>query len=129
MPMVRVSFRSGQSDAWRAAVGEGIHRAMVDAINVPADDRFQVLTEHRPGELVYDPAYLGIARGEGFLLIQITLNAGRTLEQKRALYARIAENLSRDPGVRPQDVMINLVEVPKENWSFGNGKASYAPEA
>ena len=126
MPMVRVSFRSGQSDAWRAAVGEGIHRAMVDAINVPADDRFQVLTEHRPGELVYDPAYLGIARGEGFLLIQITLNAGRTLEQKRALYARIAENLSRDPGVRPQDVMINLVEVPKENWSFGNGKASYA---
>ena len=126
MPMVRVSFRSGQSDAWRAAVGEGIHRAMVDAINVPADDRFQVLTEHRPGELVYDPGYLGIARGEGFLLIQITLNAGRTLEQKRALYARIAENLSRDPGVRPQDVMINLVEVPKENWSFGNGKASYA---
>ena len=126
MPMVRVSFRSGQSDAWRAAVGEGIHRAMVDAINVPADDRFQVLTEHRPGELVYDPAYLGIARGEGFLLIQITLNAGRTLEQKRALYARIAENLSRDPGVRPQDVMINLVEVPKENWSFGDGKASYA---
>ncbi|HXM78169.1 MAG TPA: tautomerase family protein [Thermoanaerobaculia bacterium] len=126
MPMVRVSFRSGQSDAWRAAVGEGIHRAMVDAINVPADDRFQVLTEHRPGELVYDPAYLGIARGEGFLLIQITLNAGRTLEQKRALYARIAENLSRDPGVRPQDVLINLVEVPKENWSFGNGKATYA---
>ena len=126
MPMVRVSFRSGQSDAWRAAVGEGIHRAMVDAINVPADDRFQVLTEHRPGELVYDPGYLGIARGEGFLLIQITLNAGRTLEQKRALYARIAENLSRDPGVRPQDVMINLVEVPKENWSFGNGIAQYA---
>jgi 4-oxalocrotonate tautomerase len=126
MPMVRVSVRSGQSDAWRAAVSEGIHSAMVDTINVPADDRFQVLTEHRPGELIYDPAYLGIARGEGFLLIQITLNAGRTLEQKRALYARIAENLSRDPGVRPQDVMINLLEVPKENWSFGNGKASYA---
>jgi 4-oxalocrotonate tautomerase len=126
MPMVRVSVRSGQSDAWRAAVGEGIHRAMVDTINVPKDDRFQVFTEHRPGELVYDPSYLAISRGEGFLLIQITLNAGRTLEQKRALYARIAENLSRDPGVRPQDVMINLVEVPKENWSFGDGKATYA---
>jgi 4-oxalocrotonate tautomerase len=129
MPMVRVSVRSGQSDAWRAAVSEGIHRAMVDTINIPADDRFQVITEHRHGELVYDPSYLAISRGEGFLLIQITLNAGRTLEQKRALYARIAENLSQDPGVRPQDVMINLVEVPKENWSFGNGKASYAPEA
>lgn len=126
MPMVRVSVRSGQSDAWRAAVSEGIHSAMVDTINVPKDDRFQVITEHRPGELVYDSSYLAIPRGEGFLLIQITLNAGRTLEQKRALYARIAENLSRDPGVRPQDVMINLLEVPKENWSFGNGKASYA---
>jgi 4-oxalocrotonate tautomerase len=126
MPMVRVSVRSGQSDAWRAAVGEGIHRAMVDTINIPRDDRFQVITEHGPGELVYDPSYLAIDRGEGFLLIQITLNAGRTLEQKRALYARIAENLGRDPGVRPQDVMINLVEVPKENWSFGDGKASYA---
>jgi 4-oxalocrotonate tautomerase len=126
MPMVRVSVRSGQSDAWRAAVGEGIHRAMVDTIKVPPDDRFQVFTEHRPGELVYDPSYLAIPRGEGFLLIQITLNAGRTLEQKRALYARIAENLSRDPGVRPQDVMISLVEVPKENWSFGDGKATYA---
>jgi 4-oxalocrotonate tautomerase len=126
MPMVRVSIRSGQSDAWRAAVGEGIHRAMVDTINIPRDDRFQVITEHGPGELVYDPSYLAIDRGEGFLLIQITLNAGRTLEQKRALYARIAENLGRDPGVRPQDVMINLVEVPKENWSFGDGKASYA---
>ncbi len=126
MPMVRVSVRYGQSDAWRAAVSEGIHRAMVDTINVPADDRFQVFTEHGPGELVYDPSYLAIHRGEGFLLIQITLNAGRTLEQKRALYARIAANLSRDPGVRPQDVMINLLEVPKENWSFGDGKASYA---
>lgn len=127
MPMVRVSIRSGQSDAWRAAVGEGIHRAMVDTINVPPDDRFQVFTEHRPGELVYDPGYLGVQRGEGFVAIQITLNLGRTLEQKRALYRRIADNLAADPGVRREDVLVNLVEVPKENWSFGNGEASYAP--
>lgn len=126
MPLVRISVPEGKSDAWRAAVGEGIHSAMVATINVPADDRFQVVSEHGRGELVFDPGYLNIRRGEGFLVIQITLNAGRTVEMKRALYRRIADNLAADPGVRPEDVMVSLVEVTKENWSFGNGEASYA---
>jgi 4-oxalocrotonate tautomerase len=101
---------------------------MVETINVPADDRFQVITQHPPGSLVYDPAYLGIARGDGFVLIQITLNQGRTVEMKRALYKRIAERLAESPGIRKEDVMVSLVEVPKENWSFGLGEASYAKE-
>ena len=126
MPLVRVSIREGQSPAFRAAVGDGIHRAMVAAIDVPPDDRFQIFSEHRQDELIYDPAYLGIARGNGFLVIQITLNAGRTLEKKRALYRAIAENLAADPGVRPEDILVTLTEVPKENWSFGKGAASYA---
>jgi 4-oxalocrotonate tautomerase len=126
MPLVRISLGEGQDAKFRASIGEGIHRAMVDTINVPPDDRFQIFTEHQPSELVWDPGYLGIQRSAGFLAIQITLNLGRTVEQKRALYSRIAENLSRDPGVRPEDVLVNLVEVPKENWSFGNGEASYA---
>jgi 4-oxalocrotonate tautomerase len=126
MPRVRISLGEGQDAKFRASIGEGIHRAMVDTINVPPDDRFQIFTEHQPSELVWDPGYLGIQRSAGFLAIQITLNLGRTVEQKRALYSRIAENLSRDPGVRPEDVLVNLVEVPKENWSFGNGEASYA---
>lgn len=57
---------------------------------------------------------------------QITLNAGRSVEQKRALYARIVALLAENPGIRPQDVLINLVEVPRENWSFGSGEAQYA---
>ena len=126
MPLVRVSIREGQSSEYRAAVGDAIHRAMIDTINVPADDRFQIFTEHRPDGLVFDAGYLGITRSEGFLAIQITLNLGRTLDQKRALYARIAANLAEKPGIRPEDVLINLVEVPKENWSFGKGEASYA---
>jgi phenylpyruvate tautomerase PptA (4-oxalocrotonate tautomerase family) len=101
---------------------------MVETIDVPADDRFQIWSQHGPAELIYDPGYLGIARGEGFLAIQIFLNRGRTVEKKRALYRRIADNLARDPGIRPQDVLVNLVEVSKEDWSFGNGEASYAKE-
>lgn len=126
MPLVRISLREGNSEAYRRAIGEAVHRAMAETINVPALDRFQVITEHSATDLIYDPTYLGIARTDDVVFVQITLNAGRTVEQKRALYARIAALLGENPGVRPQDVLVNLVEVPRENWSFGNGEAQYA---
>ena len=100
---------------------------MVDVLNVPADDRFQVISEHDPDSLIYDPTYLGIARTDDIVLIQITLNQGRTVEMKRQFYAAVASSLAARPGIRPQDVFISLVEVAKENWSFGNGIAQYAP--
>ena len=126
MPLVRIALRQGKTTAYRAAVGEAIHRAMVATIDVPPDDRFQIFSEHPPDGLIADPGYLGIRRGEEFLAIQITLNAGRSPEKKQALYAAIAENLSKDPGIAKGDVLINLVEVPRENWSFGEGKMSYS---
>lgn len=126
MPLVRISLREGKPEAYRRAVGEAVHRAMVETINVPALDRFQVITEHTAASLIYDPAYLGINRTVDVIFIQITLNAGRSVEQERALYVRIVALLAENPGVRPQDVLINLVEVPRENWSFGNGEAQYA---
>lgn len=126
MPLVRISLREGKPETYRRAVGEAVHRAMVETINVPALDRFQVITEHTPSGLIYDPAYLGINRTVDVIFVQITLNAGRTVEQKRALYVRIVALLAENPGVRPQDVLINLIEVPRENWSFGNGEAQYA---
>ncbi|MDQ6891257.1 MAG: tautomerase family protein [Acidobacteriota bacterium] len=125
MPLVRVSIPQSRGSEC-GAIGESIHRAMLDTINVPPDDRFQIFTEHPPEGLVYDSGYLGIPRTAGFIAIQITLNMGRTLDQKRALYGKIAANLAEKPGIRPEDVLINLVEVPKENWSFGKGEASYA---
>jgi hypothetical protein len=98
----------------------------VETFDVPAKDRFQILTEHEPGDLVYDPEYLGIARSDGIVVINMTVSVGRTLEQKRALYRRMADRLT-EVGVRREDVWINLLEVSRENWSFGNGIASYAP--
>jgi phenylpyruvate tautomerase PptA (4-oxalocrotonate tautomerase family) len=126
MPLVRISLREGKPAAYRKAVGDAVHQAMVEAINVPPLDRFQVITEHKPDGLIYDAEYLGVRRTDDVVFIQITLNAGRTLELKKALYARIVEKLKQNPGVRPEDVFINLTEVPKENWSFGNGVAQYA---
>jgi phenylpyruvate tautomerase PptA (4-oxalocrotonate tautomerase family) len=126
MPLVRISLRQGKTAGYRDKIGDGVHRAMVEAINVPAEDRFQVITEHPSDGLIYDPSYLGIQRTDDVVFIQITLNAGRTVDQKRALYQKVAELLAKEPGVRPEDVVISLVEVAKENWSFGNGLAPYA---
>jgi 4-oxalocrotonate tautomerase len=125
MPLVRISLREGKAEAYKRALADGVHRAMVEAIDAPAQDRFQVITEYPPGGLIYDPTYLGIERTDEIVIVQITLSAGRKLPQKRKLFKRIVERLSENPGVRPQDVMINLVEVAWENWSFGNGEAQY----
>jgi 4-oxalocrotonate tautomerase len=126
MPLVRISVRQGKSEAYRASICDAVHRAMVETMNVPPKDRFQIVTEHAPAGLIYDPSYLDIARSDGVVLVQITLNAGRTVEMKKALYARIADLLAASPGVRREDVFVSLVEVAKENWSFGNGVAQYA---
>ena len=92
---------------------------------MPDKDKFQIISQHEPDSLVYDPNYLDIERGEGFIAIQITLTEGRSVETKQAFYKRVAEELRRELDVRPQDVFVNLVEVKKENWSFGNGIAQY----
>jgi phenylpyruvate tautomerase PptA (4-oxalocrotonate tautomerase family) len=126
MPLVRVAVPAGKGQAHLAAIGESIHQAMTETINVPAGDRFQIFTEHEKGTLVIDPAYLGIERGPDAILVQITISAGRTVEMKKALFARIAERLAKSPGLRKEDVFVNVVEVAKENWSFGNGIAQYA---
>lgn len=126
MPIVRIDLRGGKPPAYRRALAEGVYRAMTEAADVPGGDRFETVVEHDADGLFYDPAYLGIRRDDDVVFVQITLNEGRSLDVKRALYARIVEILGEDPGVRPENVVISLVEVKRENWSFGNGIATYA---
>jgi len=125
MPLVRISLREGKTEQYRKALGDGVHQAMIDAIDAPPQDRFQIITEHSANDLIYDPSYLGIERSDNIVMVQITLSTGRKPGQKRKLFQRIAENLAKNPGLRPQDLMISLVEVAWENWSFGNGESQY----
>lgn len=127
MPLVRITLAQGTSAGHRRAIADGVHRALVDTANVPKDDRFQSVHEVKEADLHYDAAYLGHQRSGAVVFIQITLNLGRTAEVKKALYARIADNLAASPGLRKDDVLVSLVEVPKENWSFGGGAMSYPP--
>ena len=125
MPLVRIALREGTSPEYRRGIADGVHQAMIDALAIPPDDRFQVISEHSADNLIYDPQYLGIKRSDHVVFIQITLSSGRKPGQKRALYKRITELLAKSPGVRPEDVVINLVGVMWEDWSFGNGVAQY----
>jgi phenylpyruvate tautomerase PptA (4-oxalocrotonate tautomerase family) len=127
MPLVRISIPEGRDKDFAKAVGGGIHDAMVATIDIPADDHFQVITEHDKSLLVADPHYLGVARSEGAILVQITLRSGRSDDKKRALYRTIVENLQARAGVRKEDVLVTLVENEPIDWSFGNGVAQYAP--
>jgi 4-oxalocrotonate tautomerase len=127
MPLVRISLAEGRTAADRRAIAESVHQALVETANVPADDRFQVVEQVPANDLVFDPAYLGIARTKDVVFVQVFLNVGRTVEVKKALYAAIAERLAQRVGLRKEDVLVNLVEVPRENWSFGGGLMSYPP--
>jgi 4-oxalocrotonate tautomerase len=126
MPLVRISLRQGKSADDKQAIGDGVYQAMRETFDVPKEDRFIVISEHAPSELQFSRTYLDIARSDDLVIIQITANSTRNVEQKKALFARIAELLSQHPGLRKEDIFINLVEVTKENWSFGNGIAQYA---
>jgi len=126
MPLVRIDLRKGTNVAYRTSLSNGVHQALVEAIGIPVKDRFHVITERDTDSLLYDNSYLDIPRTNNIVMVQVTMSRGRTLEQKRMIYKRMAEILAEKPGLRPQDLLVNLVEVEKENWSFGNGEAQYA---
>jgi 4-oxalocrotonate tautomerase len=125
MPLIRIDLLEGKCEEYKRAIADGVHKALVEGAGAPADDRFQVITEYPAGGMIYDPNYLGIKRSDNIVMVQITLSAGRKLGQKRQLFKRMAEILAEKPGLRPEDLLINLVEVAWENWSFGNGEAQY----
>ena len=127
MPLVRITLAQGRSAADRRAIADGVHQALVETAGVPPDDRFQSVHEVSASDLHWSASYLGLERTGAVVFVQIFLNLGRTVEVKKALYARIAEKLAASPGLRKEDVLVNLVEVPRENWSFGGGLMSYPP--
>jgi 4-oxalocrotonate tautomerase len=129
MPLTRIDLLRGKSPEHRATLRDAVYSILKDVVNVPDKDRFEVVTEHDPENLNISPDFLGIERSSDAVLVQITFNEGRTTEQKRALYAALASALNERLGIRPEDVVVSLVEVKKENWSFGNGHAQYAVPA
>ncbi|MCU1350423.1 MAG: 4-oxalocrotonate tautomerase [Acidobacteria bacterium] len=126
MPFVKIYLRKGKPPEYLAAISDSVHQALVAQASVPADDLFHVIQELDAHCIVADPTYGRVNRSQELIIVEIVLNTGRTVEIKKNLYADIVERLGRAIGVRPDDVLIALIEVTKENWSFGGGRATYA---
>ncbi|MCC6198380.1 MAG: tautomerase family protein [Burkholderiales bacterium] len=130
MPLVRINIARTASTELVRAVSDVVYEAMTGAANVPANDKFQIITRHSEDELVY-PAdgYLGVTYTPGIVFIQVTWNSGRSIDVKKAFYKAVAEGIAQRAGIRIQDVWISLIDVAREDWSFGNGQMQYAPKA
>ena len=126
MPLTRISLRRGKSADYRRAIMDQVYEAMRETFDVPEEDRFMILTEHDADDFRFSRKYLGIQRSDDLVVVQLTVSNTRTVDKKKRLFKRIVERLADMPGIRPEDIFINLVEVEKENWSFGNGVAQYA---
>ena len=124
MPLLQISLRAGKPEAYRQAIFDSLYRAMRDTLGVPDDDQFMTITEHDPANFRYGHAF-SVPRSDDLVYIRITVFDTRTVEQKKALYKRIAELLGESPGIRPEDVFINLADAAKENWSVGHGLAQF----
>lgn len=127
MPLVRITMPEALSSRQRSALSDGIHRALVEVAKAPADDKFQIVEAGPPEAIVFTPSYLGLTHRAPLVVIQVFMNVGRTVEVKKALYAALADAVTVAAPVRREDVIVNLVEVPRENWSFGGGVMSYDP--
>jgi 4-oxalocrotonate tautomerase len=125
MPLVRIELRRGKPAEYRRTLAEQVYEAMRDAIKIPENDKFVVVSEHDPDNFVFDRNYLGIQRSDDFVLIQIVFRQGRPVDVKQALYKRVVERLEESLGIRPADVFVSLLENGPEDWSFGNGIAQY----
>jgi phenylpyruvate tautomerase PptA (4-oxalocrotonate tautomerase family) len=125
MPLVHISLLRGKSREYVRAISEGVHQAMVETYEVPAGDRFQLIHQHERDEFIYDPNYLDIRRTDDAVFIHITAGNWRDTATKKALYGSIVDRLAKDPGIRPEDVQIAISSNQRDEWSLGNGIASY----
>jgi 4-oxalocrotonate tautomerase len=126
MPLVRIDIPAATPATEAAAISRAVHQALVQVFGIPQDDLFHVVGRRAPGELVCSPRYLGIEHSDKLAFVQVACSPGRTVGQKEALYARIAADVASSTGFKADDVIINLVETARENWSFGAGLAQYA---
>lgn len=123
MPFARISLLKGKSPAYVRAISDGVHQALVDAFEAPADDRFQAIHQHDPNELIFDKNYLGGPRSDGYVLICITAGRLRSTSVKQGFYKQLVKLLAESPGVRPEDVMVIINTTQADEWSFSSGKS------
>src|ERR1043165_6481238 len=123
MPLITLTVRKPKSTAFKKAVLDAVHGALV-ASGVPPKGRFQRVIELEPADFIYDDSYPDLARPRDaeFILIEVLWSVGRSVKVKRKVLADILEALAKDPGADPEDVFVVFKETQWENWAFGGGR-------
>lgn len=130
MPFARITLLRGKSPEYLKALSDNFHRAMVEAFDVPAADRFQAIHQLEQHELVFDRTYFtSTPRSDDYIFFDVTIGKPRSPEVKKAFYRRVTELLGDAPGVRPEDIMIAITTATREDWSFANGLAQMIEQA
>ncbi len=124
MPLMRIDLVEGRGEDQIHAISQAVHAAMLAAFNVPERDRYQIITEHKSARLVMEDTGLDIPRTDSRVMIQV-ITRPRPREQKQNLYRLLCEELHRNAGILPTDVMVSIVENADEDWSFGHGRAQF----
>jgi phenylpyruvate tautomerase PptA (4-oxalocrotonate tautomerase family) len=122
MPVVTITVRKPKTAAFKAAVLDAVHAALVSS-GVPGTDKFQRVIELEAEDFRFDPRYpdLNSERTENFLLVEILWSVGRSVKVKRKLLEDLMVSLARE-GLNPEEVMVCFKETSWENWSFGGGR-------
>jgi 4-oxalocrotonate tautomerase len=128
MPVTRIAIREGKTSEYKQALMDEIYEAMRETVAIKDGDRFMAITEHDEHEFAYG-SFLGIDRSDDLVQIQVFWAPGKPVDSKLAMYRRIVERLGTKPGVRPEDVLISVIETAAENWSFGNGETQFYDSA
>ncbi|MFM9433219.1 phenylpyruvate tautomerase PptA (4-oxalocrotonate tautomerase family) [Janthinobacterium sp. CG_23.3] len=123
MPMTRISLLKGKPPAYLQALSDSLDRALVEAFEVPPNDRFQLIHQHEANELIFDRHYMGGPRSDDFTVFAISAGRPRSDATRAAFFRRLVELLAEAPGMRPEDVMVSITTSESNEWSLGGGNA------
>jgi hypothetical protein len=124
VPLVRIDVQEGRTPEQLRRLADVVQEVMLEVFEAPDRDRYQIITVHPVGHIIAEDTNLGLERTDELVVLQI-FQQGRTDDHKRAAYARLAERLEIEVGLRPSDLIVSVVANERADWSFGLGRAQF----
>ncbi|GEK58495.1 tautomerase family protein [Marinococcus halophilus] len=124
MPLIRIDVIEGRTEEELQLLADAVHDAVVESFEVPENDRYQTINQHKPYEMYIEDTGLGFGRTNNIVVIQV-ISKTRTAEQKKRLYKNVAGHLQSRCHINSEDVMISITDNTEADWSFGMGEAQF----
>ena len=124
MPLIRIDITEGRSDTAIKTLMDTVQDCVVEAFKVPVKDRYQIITEHKPGRIILEDTGLGFERTDQAIVIQV-FTSPRTTVNKTKFYKLLADNLKEQCNLNPKDLLVSVMTNTDVDWSFGFGSTQY----